>query len=115
MGSVLRYLVSGWIQGASKFPELPLGTFIVNIFGCLVIGFASVLVEQFGFLDPRLRLLFFIGFLGGFTTFSSFSNEAFSLLQGGSFAWAFLDLMAHLFFGLLAVWAGRSLAYWIWR
>ncbi len=103
-GSVLRYLISRFIalETSSAFP---LGTFTVNIAGCLIIG----LIYGFGIKEPvssEMRLLLATGFCGGFTTFSSFSMEFFLLLGDGYAGLAFLYAGASMAAGLAAVWAG---------
>ena len=81
IGSVLRYLVGGWAQQLSKSVQFPYGTLTVNLLGCFVIGLLSQLAEARGLFTPETRALVFIGMLGGFTTFSSFSNETFNLAR----------------------------------
>lgn len=115
IGSILRYWLSGWVQQALKTSLYPLGTLTVNLLGCLVIGFLAGLVEQRGVFGPEARAFAFIGVLGGFTTFSTFSNETFSLLQDGQTLPALVNIGLHLVFGIGAVWLGRTLAFLIWR
>ncbi len=74
-GSVARYLVSGLVQEASRSVNFPYGTLVVNVLGCLLIGFASHLLESRGFVSESARFFLFTGVLGGFTTFSTFSNK----------------------------------------
>jgi CrcB protein len=115
MGSVLRYWLSGWVQQAFNTSLYPFGTLTVNLLGCLAIGFLSGLAEQRGVFTPEARAFTFIGVLGGFTTFSTFGNETFGLLQDGQTLPALVNLVLHLIFGLGAVWLGRTLAFLIWR
>ncbi|SMO55337.1 fluoride efflux transporter CrcB [Fodinibius sediminis] len=106
-GSVLRYLISHTMK--SSWPTIyPLGTFIVNLVGSLLIGviIAATLTEN---LSQQSRLLLATGFCGGFTTFSSFSFEFFSLLQNGHAGYAFLYAIGSLLLGLLFVWLGFGL------
>ncbi len=114
-GSVFRYLVSGWVQTASKSISFPFGTLAVNLTGCFIIGFLSHLAEERGVFTTEARLLVFVGFLGGFTTFSTFSNESFNLIRNGENLQAFINVASHVFFGLILVWVGRATAYLIWR
>lgn len=83
-GSVLRYLLGGIVQRFSH-SGFPYGTLTVNIFGCLTIG---ILVQLFMNMEPSptVRGLLVVGFCGGFTTFSAFSNEAIGLVSGGAYA-----------------------------
>jgi fluoride exporter len=115
IGSVLRYLASGWVQNWLQTASFPFGTLAVNVLGCLVIGFLSQLADARGVFTPETRLLVFTGVLGGFTTFSTFSNETFNLLRANQLFPALTNLTAHILLGLGAVWLGRTLAYWIWR
>jgi CrcB protein len=104
IGSVLRYLISYYfsIHSSSVFP---FGTLIVNLLGSFVIG---IIIGAFttGHLSQNMRLLLATGVCGGFTTFSSFSYEFFSLLEHGHTGYAFTYAMVSLAGGLLFVWAG---------
>jgi CrcB protein len=115
IGSVLRYLVSGWVQQFSKSLDFPYGTLTVNLIGCFVIGFLGELAEARGILASETRLLVFIGLLGGFTTFSSFGNDTLNLARSGQMLNALANVAVNVMFGLLLVWLGRTLAYLVWR
>ena len=115
VGSVLRYWMSGYIQQWARNMVFPFGTLAVNFLGCLLIGFLSQLAEDYGIFTGEARLLVFIGFLGGFTTFSTFGNETMNLLRDGQALLAFGNITGHFVLGLGAVWLGRSAAYLIWR
>ena len=115
LGSVARYLVSGWVQRLSGSAEFPYGTLAVNVLGCLVIGALSWLADLRGLFPPEARLFVFVGLLGGFTTFSTFGNESMALLRDGENLRGFVYVSAHLILGLGAVWAGRALAALRWR
>ncbi len=115
IGAVLRYWVSGFIQQLSSSTLFPFGTLIINFLGCLVIGFLSELAEEHGVFTGEARALVFVGVLGGFTTFSTFSNETMNLLRDGQNYLAFGNVAGHFILGLGGVWLGRTLAYMIWR
>jgi len=115
IGSVLRYLVSGYVQQASRSLDFPFGTLAVNVFGCFVIGFLSQLAEDQGLFTSESRLFVFTGILGGFTTFSSFGNETLNLARDSQMMNAFANIGTNLIIGLFAVWLGRSVAYLLWR
>lgn len=115
VGSILRYWFSGLVQQWMQSAAFPFGTLAVNVIGCLIIGFLSQLADARGVFTAETRALVFIGMLGGFTTFSTFSNETMNFLRDGETLSAFWNVSAHLVLGLGAVWLGRSLAYWIWR
>jgi fluoride exporter len=81
LGAILRYAVGGWVHDMLNNASFPYGTLIVNAIGCLLIGFLSGLAESRSVFGPQARLFIFIGILGGFTTFSSFAYETFSLAR----------------------------------
>ncbi|WP_309253741.1 fluoride efflux transporter CrcB [Prevotella brunnea] len=108
MGGGLRYLVSKlmrlWITS-----DFPLGTFTVNVLGCLIIGFLTGLSAG-GRLSPSVKILLTTGFCGGFTTFSTFINETSLLANDDRRLMAVFTVLASLLFGVLAVFAGQQLA-----
>lgn len=113
IGSVLRYLVGGAIQQYAK--SFPLGTLVVNVLGCFVIGLLIQISESRGLFSEASRAFIFIGILGGFTTFSTFGNETFTLMRSDQMMNAMINIGANVILGLLAVWFGRIFATWIWR
>lgn len=115
LGAVLRYILGGLVQSWSKSVSFPYGTLFVNLFGCLLIGLLSGLAESHSAFTPEVRLFVFIGLLGGFTTFSTFGNETFNLLQDRETLLGLFNLGAHIFLGVTMVWAGRILSELIWR
>jgi CrcB protein len=115
VGSILRYSVSGFVQDLSRSFDFPYGTLAVNFIGCLAIGFLSQLAESRGYFTAETRTLVFVGILGGFTTFSAFSNETINLWREGENFLAAANIVAHLVLCLSAVWLSRALAYQIWR
>ena len=108
IGTVLRYLTSLFFQ-VNTYSIFPWGTFSVNILGSLLIGIVYGLSERVGVLSPEMRLFLSVGICGGFTTFSSLTNDAFILMQDKE--WLKLSLYTSLsfFLGLLAVFIGRNL------
>ena len=114
IGSVLRYMVSGYVQELSQSVDFPYGTVAVNLIGCLVIGILTHLVEEHGVFVPETRALLFIGVLGGFTTFSTFGNETLNLLRDGETFLAMISTGVQVVFGLGAVWLGRTLSFLVW-
>lgn len=114
-GSVSRYLLGTWVQSASKSIDFPYGTLAVNLIGCFVIGFLSQLAETRGVFTSESRALVFVGVLGGFTTFSSFGNDTINLLRDGETFNALANIGANVILGLLLVWLGRTVAFWIWK
>jgi CrcB protein len=115
LGAVMRYAVSGWVQALSRDPTFPLGTLAVNVLGCFVIGGLAWLAGERNLLAPDTRLLVQVGFLGAFTTFSSFSNETLALLRGGEGLRALLNVGANNLLCLLATGLGYGLPGLLWR
>ncbi len=115
IGSVMRYLASGYVQQTTKSVDFPYGTLAVNVIGCFVIGFLAQLAEGRGVFTSESRLFVFTGILGGFTTFSSFGNETINLVRDSQMMNAFANVGTNLVIGLFAVWLGRTVSYMIWR
>jgi fluoride exporter len=115
VGSVLRYALSGYLQQVTQSATFSFGTIAVNALGCFIIGFVSQLVESYGVFNAETRAALIPGFLGGFTTFSTFSNETLNLLRDSQATLGFVNIGVHLILGLGAVWAGRALAATLWR
>ena len=88
-----------WGLGATMnalVPALPMGTLAANLIGGYLVGVAVAIFEQYGGLAPELRLFVITGFLGGLTTYSTFSAESVSLLTTGRYGWALSHTLAHL-------------------
>jgi fluoride exporter len=99
-GALLRWVFGLWLN--ALLPPMPLGTLAANLVGGYLVGVAVAVFSIEVSLAPEWRLLVITGFLGGLTTFSTFSAEVTSLLLGGRFAWAGAMISAHLF-GSLAM------------
>ena len=115
LGAIARYFLSAYVQHLTPTAPFPLGTLVVNVLGCLMIGLLAYLADLRNLFTPELRLLAFTGFLGGFTTFSTFGNETTLLLAEGKNGSALANVSLHIGLGLGAVWAGRTLAALLWR
>jgi len=115
IGSILRYLASGYVQQSTKSIDFPYGTLAVNVIGCFIIGFLAQLAETRGAFTSESRTFVFVGILGGFTTFSSFGNETLNLARDSQMLNAFANIGANVILGLLAVWLGRTVSYLIWK
>jgi len=112
LGTLARYALSGFI--ARRFGEtFPTGTLVVNIVGCFLAGFLFYLMQERFLVNYIVRTAIMIGFLGGFTTFSSFGLQTFTLLRDGEIALATMNVLVSNVAGLLTVWAGYSLARFI--
>lgn len=110
IGSVLRYIISGATYRLFERPWFPYGTLSVNVLGCLLIGFLSGLAESRQLFSPEVRLLLFIGLLGGFTTFSTFGYESFNFARDGQWTATMLNIGLQVVLGLAAVWLGHILS-----
>jgi CrcB protein len=108
-GSILRYLVAGWGQGLSE-GSFPLGTLIVNVSGCLAIGFLGMLFTGPFLVREEFRVAILVGILGGYTTFSTFGRETFMLANEKEGMYALMNLLLSNTCGLAAVWLGHRLA-----
>ncbi len=110
VGSVLRYLISECTRGWSSASGFPVGTLLCNIAGCFLIGLLTGMVTRMGW-STEVRLLLTVGLCGGFTTFSTFSNEGLSMLQTGQYLQYALYTSLSIGLGLLAVWSAIALQH----
>lgn len=108
IGTLMRYWMSGVV--ARRYGEtFPAGTLVVNLVGCFLVGLLFYLMQERFLVNQTVRTVVLIGFLGGFTTFSSFGLQTFTLLQEREVGLAFLNLGIANAGGLLLVWAGYTL------
>ena len=112
IGSVLRFLLSKWLQG-SVVTAFPVGTLVVNLLGCLMIGVFYGLFDRGALLDANLKLFFTVGICGGFTTFSTFCNESLHLFRSDNILYGALYAGGSVFLGLIAVFLGVHLAKFV--
>ncbi|MDF2572884.1 MAG: CrcB-like protein [Sporomusa sp.] len=112
IGAASRYLVSSW--AAERFgSNFPYGTLFVNVAGCFIIGLFLALVNDKIIVKPEWRLFVTTGFLGGLTTFSSFSYETIKLLQESDVSLALYNVIANCGIGFLATWVGMNCARYL--
>ena len=109
VGTLGRYWLSGVI--ARRYGEtFPLGTLAVNAVGCFIIGFLFYFFYERSLTSPTSRTVLFIGLLGGFTTFSSYGLQTFTLLRDGELSLALANVIASNVLCLALVWLGYVLA-----
>lgn len=109
IGAVLRYLTLLSTQFLKQKTAIPLGTLLVNVLGCLIIGFLATLGTQTKWISAEARNFLIVGILGAYTTFSTFGYESVSLLETG-FKWQFAaNILLQIGLGFAAVWIGSSL------
>jgi len=109
MGSLARYAAGTAVM--SRFSgRFPLGTLAVNVSGCFLIGVIMTMLTEKPAPHPNWRLFLVVGFLGGFTTFSSFAYETFTAVREGSMWVGLMNVLASVALGYLAVWLGAMSA-----
>ena len=108
LGTLLRYWLSGHV--AKQYGEtFPWGTIAVNLIGCLVTGAVFFVTEERLLLSPTVRTVILIGLLGGFTTFSAYGLQTFTLLRDGQIGLAMLNVVMSNTLGVFMVWLGYLL------
>ncbi len=105
LGSILRFWLGSYIGGRMG-ARFPYGTFTINVTGSFLIGFVFALLTAKSHWSPNWRYLVPIGFLGGYTTFSSFEFETLRTVQDGQFGMGLLYVALSVCVGFLAVWGG---------
>ena len=103
VGTCCRFLINRLFLSFWKLP-FPLATFTINILGCFIFGIIIGILSKQGGIDPKINALLIVGFCGGFTTFSTFSFESFSLASNGEFLISFVYISASVIAGFLAIW-----------
>jgi fluoride exporter len=112
LGSVARYWVGSTV-GHRLGIRFPYGTLIVNITACLIIGFTLTWLGERMEISNAWRFLIPIGFIGAYSTFSTYEWETLETLRSGAFALAGIYAVGSLVLGLAATWCGAALAEWI--
>jgi CrcB protein len=107
-GAISRYEVEGWVARWTK-GAFPWGTFVVNLSGCLVLGFMIALFTERLLPHPELRAALTIGFVGAYTTFSTFAYETLRLGQESATALALVNVLVSVAAGIAAAWLGTVL------
>ncbi len=105
VGSALRFWTGSYVSGrlGTRFPY---GTFVINITASFLIGFIMTLLAERSHWSPNWRYLIPVGFIGGYSTFSTFEYESFRVFQDGEFLIASMNIVLSVAFGFLSVWLG---------
>jgi fluoride exporter len=109
IGTLARYWLSLWIDDWWDGP-FPVGTIIVNLLGCFAIGFLFHAMVEKHLADPAIRSAVLIGFLGGFTTFSSFAIQSINLFRDGEILLAGANVLISNVAGLMLAWTGYAIS-----
>jgi CrcB protein len=109
LGSIARYWVGSTVAGRMGI-RFPYGTLLVNLTACVIIGFSLTYLGKRADLNPAWRYLIPVGFIGAYSTFSTYEWETLSTLRSGAFFLAALYAVGSLILGLVAVWGGSLLA-----
>ena len=110
VGALARYWLGSWVMGKIPGATFPWGTFVINVTGSFILGLVMTLLTERVLTSPNWRPLVTIGFVGAYTTFSTFEYETARL----SSSWqAMVNLMGSVGAGYAAVWAGIKLAVWL--
>ncbi|HEY8460550.1 MAG TPA: fluoride efflux transporter CrcB [Blastocatellia bacterium] len=110
IGTGCRYGLSLLIYSRMEQPLFPYANLVINVSGSFIIGFLAELFDGRVTVSPTTRAALFVGMLGGYTTFSSFSYETFTLIRAGEWLRAALNAVGSVTLGLIAVWLGVRLA-----
>jgi len=109
LGSIARYWVGSTVANRMG-TRFPYGTFVINITACVIIGFSLTFLARRVDLNPAWRFLIPVGFIGAYSTFSTYEWETLSTIRSGAFFLAALYAVSSLILGLAAVWGGSALA-----
>jgi fluoride exporter len=109
LGSIARFGVGSMVAGRMG-TRFPYGTFVVNLSACIVLGFTLVFLDRRGAFNPAWRYLVPVGFIGAYSTFSTFEWETFANLQTGTFLLAGFYVILSIVLGLAGIWCGVLIA-----
>ena len=108
MGAIARYALSSLAAGVFG-AAFPWGIFLVNMAGCFLFGIVSGLAGRFSLIDDTVRLILLTGFMGSFTTFSTFMFDSYIMGKEGRLGFALLNVAGQILVGLICLWGGQKL------
>lgn len=108
LGSVIRFLLGRWVNAWHNH-HFPFGTLVVNVVACLALGYVVGIADHRQLISPSARLFWTVGFCGGFSTFSTFSAETLTLIQGGFHLSTAIYVISSLVFCLAGIFGGLYL------
>ncbi len=108
LGTISRYLIQLFTSNYNQ-SSFPFATLFINLLGCFLIGVLYSLSNKYNILNNELKLFFTTGFCGGFTTFSSFSMESFTLLKNENYYYLFLYIFLSVVIGIFFTFVGYSI------
>ncbi len=109
VGAIYRYWLSGFVHSRIPLAVFPYGTLVVNLVGCFLMGIFAGFVESRQLIGPEFRKFAAIGLLGGFTTYSTFGYETFTMIRSAEYLRAASNVGIHVILGLALMWAGYGL------
>lgn len=109
VGSILRYLVNIWCTDINARMQFPIGTFIANIVGCFLIGLFTAIFAKYATTCNDIKTMLTVGLCGGFTTFSTFSNESLNMIRSGNYTIFAIYIGLSITLGILAAFAGNQI------
>jgi fluoride exporter len=112
LGANARYLLGGFISERWGV-VFPYGTFVINITGSFILGLFMAYAQDRPWLEPSIRLMFAVGFVGAYTTFSTFEYETMRLIQQREIMFAMLNIFGSLLTGMVGVFGGYALGEWL--
>ena len=110
LGAAARYFLGGTVLSRVA-PSFPVATFVINVTGSFVLGFFLTIAAERVVLGPHIRLAIAVGFIGAYTTFSTFEYETLRLAEERGMVWALMNVILSVVVGFMAVWGAMAIAH----